>query len=129
MEISIFLAKIIGFFMIIDGLMAITRKEDLIPVFADFKNKKIEMMILGMVLFVAGLLITASHNVWSGSIFQIVITLIGWIITIKGLLLVLVPVGCIASIVEKVNKPIFFTIGGLIAVLIGVLLTLSGFIL
>ena len=129
MEISIFLAKIIGLYLIIDGLIAVTRQKDLIPIIEQFKNSKAGMLLLGVFLFVVGLLITTTHNIWSGAAFQVVLTLLGWIILLKGLFLSLMPVSCMSKLITKFNKPVVYKVVGPTVVLIGVWLAISGFIL
>ncbi len=41
----------------------------------------------GIMVVTAGLAIVLAHNVWSGGALPIMVTLFGWIILIKGLLL------------------------------------------
>lgn len=47
------------------------------------------LFIGGLMAVTAGLAIVLVHNVWSGGALPIIITVIGWVILIKGLLLLI----------------------------------------
>jgi hypothetical protein len=47
------------------------------------------LFIAGLLGMTAGLAIVLSHNVWSGGVLPIVVTLFGWASLIKGMLLLL----------------------------------------
>jgi len=49
------------------------------------------MLITGLLTLAAGLSIILSHNVWSEGALPITVTIIGWVTSIKGLLLLLLP--------------------------------------
>jgi len=49
------------------------------------------MLFCGMVATAAGLAVVLGHNVWSGGVLPIVVTLMGWAALLKGVALLLVP--------------------------------------
>lgn len=126
MEISIFLAKIIGIYLIIDGLSAITMHKELIPVVSEIRNKT---FFLGWGVFatIIGLLIVVSHNLWVAP-YQIVISMIGWFVFIKGVLILFLPVKILEEVISRLNKPVFYKAAGLVSILVGLWLTYHGFI-
>ncbi|MGH9680538.1 MAG: hypothetical protein ACRD4Y_11370, partial [Candidatus Acidiferrales bacterium] len=49
------------------------------------------MLVLAVITLVAGLALVLAHNIWSGSALTVMVTLVGWIILIKSLLLLFLP--------------------------------------
>jgi uncharacterized membrane protein len=129
MELSIFLAQIIGIYLIADGIVAITRFKELIPIIEEFKLNKILFFSLGTIVLLLGLIIVLNHNIWHGEPYQIVITLIGWIVLIKGLILFLLPSELIKSIIDQFNHPNTYRIAGTVTLLFGLWLTYHGFVI
>ncbi len=126
MEISIFLAKFIGIYLIIEGLLALLMHKEIIPIISEIKNKA-GFLLLGNIITIIGLLIVISHNIWV-SYHQFFISLIGWIILIKGLLIIFLPPNTTKEMIAFFNKPIFYNINGIISISIGLWLTYFGFI-
>ena len=129
MEISLFLAKIMGLFLIVDGLVALIRYKDLMPAVYELKNNKFTMVFMGLLVLVLGLLVTVSHNIWTGSAFQIVITIFGWAMVIKGLIISIMPIEFVEKLIMKVNRPTYYKISGVVMILIGLWLSVAGFTL
>jgi|AntRauTorckE6833_2_1112554.scaffolds.fasta_scaffold00714_16 hypothetical protein len=126
MEISIFLAKVIGVYLVIDGLSAIIMHKELIPIVSEIKNKAF-FVFWGIFATIIGLLIVVSHNYWVET-YQVVISLVGWFVFIKGILILFLPVKFLEEVISKINKPIFYQIAGLFTILLGLWLTYFGFI-
>ena len=129
MEISLFLAKVIGLFLIVDGLVILIRSKELMSAVSEIKNDKFSIMFLGMLVLIMGLLITISHNIWTGSAFQVVITIIGWLMAIKGLVVSLLPMSVFDRLLAAVNKPVLYQISGVVVILVGIWLSIVGFTL
>jgi hypothetical protein len=126
---SLFLAKVIGIYFMVDALVAITRRKEVIPAFDEIKDRRVGLILFAIIVFIIGLLIVTAHNVWVGSAFQIVITVIGWDLVLKSLVILLMPHEFTVRIIEKFNHERFYLIGGSIGFLIGLWLAISGFIL
>lgn len=126
MEISIFLAKIIGIYLIIDGLSAITMHKELIPIVSEIRNKTF-FLGWGVLATIIGLLIVVSHNLWVAP-YQIVISLVGWFVFVKGVLILFLPVKILEEVILRLNKPVFYKAAGLVSILVGLWLTYHGFI-
>lgn len=127
MEISILLAKIIGVYLVIEGISLITMQKEIIPIISEIKGKAV-FLGWGVIATIIGLVIITSHNVWLNS-YQIAISLFGWLVFVKGVLISFLPMNVIEKIINKINKPIFYNTGGVIAILIGLWLTYYGFVI
>lgn len=86
MEISIFLAKIVGFYLIIK-LIAVWKNYDKLPsIIEGLKNNDALRLSVGLITAILGFLIVLSHNIWTWD-YRVIITIIGWLVLIKGSLI------------------------------------------
>lgn len=87
---DLFLAKVIGVYLVILSLFLLVRK-DLVKSSSDeLFNSSALMAITGSLNLIFGLLIVFSFNVWEVS-FRLLITLIGWLGVVSGVIRLLVP--------------------------------------
>ena len=54
------------------------------------------MFFAGAVVLIAGLALVLAHNVWSGGVASLLVTVIGWLTLIKGWLFVFLPSAALA---------------------------------
>lgn len=125
MELSILIAKIIGVIYLSFGVGLLFN-----PQF--YKNeipKLIEntsyLILGGFLAIIIGLLIVDNHNYWVKN-WTVVITIIGWIALLKGILLLAFPT------LSKIYKPLFksenfYKILGPLVLIFGLLFTYLGF--
>jgi hypothetical protein len=80
-----------------------------------------------LIALVAGLAMVLRHNVWSGGALPVVVTLVGWTIFLRAVLLLFLPSETVANLLAAVDFAGLFHvyIGGVIA--IGLWLTYGGF--
>ena len=89
MEISIFLARVFGLYFVIMALALLVRPQGM--------NLLIETLKTTRVIYVSGLFalmlripLVIIHNVWDGT-WRVVVTLIVWLVLLKGIFRVLFP--------------------------------------
>jgi vacuolar-type H+-ATPase subunit I/STV1 len=85
------------------------------------------LLTFGVIVLAAGLAIVLSHNVWSGGTLPVVVTLVGWLILIKGLLLVFLPPEGVASYLAALRYQELYYPYAAITLIIGAYLTYGGF--
>ena len=90
MEVSLFLAKLIGFFLLILGITLFLRASDLKGMAKDFAKSPVLQMFIGAFHVLFGLLLVLIHNEW-GTYAQSLISVFGWITLVKGALLLWSP--------------------------------------
>lgn len=127
MEISIFLAKVVGVYFIIMGLLALTSQKGVMNMVDQLKDKA-NFLVLGFVTTLIGLLMVVSHSVWTTP-HQIAISLIGWVSFIKGLIILFFPTKFFDEFIEMINKPALYSAFGVAALLVGFWLVYYGFII
>jgi hypothetical protein len=85
------------------------------------------MLIYAIQSLAIGLAIILGHNVWSGGALPAVVTLVGWLICAKGLLLLFVPHEFLLGLLERLQYGEHYTLSILPSLMIGLYLTYAGF--
>lgn len=83
MMLSLFLAKLIGLYLVlISGAMLLNRR-DISLLFGIYTKNPKAIYMTGIVDTFAGLAIVLSHNIWAWD-FRGVITFVGWMLLLRG---------------------------------------------
>ncbi|HEY2476655.1 MAG TPA: hypothetical protein VGI19_17880 [Candidatus Cybelea sp.] len=86
-----YLAKLLGLWAVVAvGAMLATRDATIAVIGALFADPAL-MWITGIFMLLVGLAILLVHNRWSGGAVPAIVTLIAWLVLIKGLLFVWLP--------------------------------------
>ncbi len=89
MDVSIFLAKFWGWYLLIFFIILSFNPKRIKQLFNDLKDEKF-LIVLAFISIVIGLLNILFHNVWESN-WKLIITVIGWISLSIGLLLFIFP--------------------------------------
>jgi len=129
MILSLFLSKLIGLSLVFTCLSVLINNTIYQRIAKDVLNMPLMLIVLGELDIILGLLIILFHNVWVWN-WQVLITLLGWFIIIRGVIRVLFPQQVLAFATKLINSDHFFKVLNLIAglfLLIGLFLTYKGF--
>jgi len=126
MEPTLFLAKVFGVYFVVTGLSMALRRKELSTLFAAFAEDRPLLYLTSVVALILGLVLVASHNVWTGG-WPLVITLLSWLMLVKATLYLLLPFDWTARLIALVNRPAWFALGGPIAAGLGLILAGKGF--
>ena len=88
-EVSIFLAKFWGWYLIIFFLILSFNPKRIVQVIKDLEDQKF-VILISFVAIVIGLLNILFHNIWEND-WRLIITFIGWIALFIGLSLFIFP--------------------------------------
>ncbi|MFA5022846.1 MAG: hypothetical protein WC385_02455 [Candidatus Paceibacterota bacterium] len=124
--LTLLLAKVFGIYLIIIGLAIIFRRRYFLSVFAGLVDNRILRIVISIVELIAGLFIILTHQIWSSWLTGL-ITLMGWLMVIEGTSYLFMSDRRFAKLMKFVNHKAVYTIGGIIAVIIGIYLTYAGF--
>ena len=126
--LTIFLARLIGLYCLLFGLAIVVQKEAMLEMVAALIRNGPVLLIIEVIGVTAGLAIVLGHNVWSGGALPIIVTLLGSIILIRGVvLLFLSPQGKVRLFEMFRFAELFYLYVGITLVL-GLYLTFAGFI-
>lgn len=90
---TIFLGKLLGAYIIIFAAAMLFNSQGMIAAVGGLFQDASLMLVLGVVVVAAGLAMVFGHNVWSGGALPVVVTVVGWLTLLKGLILLLLPSG------------------------------------
>lgn len=83
MDVSIFLAKFIGLYLVIVSLGLLVDKKNVDLLFGIYKNKGV-VLVTGVLEVGLGLALVLTHNIWEWN-WVGVITVIGWMLLARGI--------------------------------------------
>ena len=125
--LTIFLAKLLGLYCIILALAMMARKASTVATITALFGNPPLLLLVEVLGLAGGLAMIIGHNVWSGGALPIVVTLVGWLMAIRGgSLLALSPNATLRefSLWQYARFFYFYMAGTLV---LGVYLTLAGF--
>lgn len=121
-----FLGKLIGLYLIIISLAMAAHKQATVETMNALVRNAPALFVAGLIGVIAGLAIVLCHNVWSGGVLPVMVTLTGWIALIKGvLLLFLSPSEVYRLLLEGLHYEQFFALYTAIPMLLGIYLAFS----
>ena len=118
-------ARKIGLFTIVVVAALLVRGSAIIDATAADGPVMFEYAIISLGMGIAMIL---GHNVWSGGALPIVVTLVGWLAFIKGVMLSFATPGSVSALLQQVNYPGHIYLYLAPALVIGVYLTWAGFV-
>ena len=121
MEISFFLAKVLGWYLIISGLYLLSRQTLVRSVLKDILSQRALLFLFGLITLLLGLLLVVSHNIWVMA-WPVVITVLAWITLISGILRLFYPELIIRMGNSMLNRQYSLAISGLFSIVIGLFL-------
>jgi Na+/melibiose symporter-like transporter len=124
MELSIFLAKLLGLYLLIVAADLLLRKHELEKALKDFASSKGLLVFSGSMSLLIGLTITIAHPIYTQD-WRGLITLVGYVLIFRGVIRMVFP-----SFLQKRIVPLFHKrhlIIVLILLVVGGYLTYSGF--
>lgn len=123
-KLTIYLARLIGLLaLILDGAFLVRGNWMIRAAVADDPV----MLIYAIQSLAIGLAIILGHNVWSGGALPVTVTLVGWLIVAKGLLLLFVPHEFLLEMIERMQFGEHYTLSVIPSLMIGLYLTYAGF--
>ena len=84
---TIFLSRLIGLYLILISLAMIAHKQATVDSMNALVHNAPVLFVVGVIAVAAGLAMVLGHNVWSGGVLPVVVTLTGWLMLIKGSML------------------------------------------
>ena len=126
MELTIFLSKVFGLFLIIGGASIMLRQRYFMPVIGGFVHEPMLRMIVGFAELLGGLFLVSAHSIWSSPP-AIVVSLVGVLLALEGAMYLLLSDATVERYLKAFNRPSWYTLGGIFAVILGLYLAAYGF--
>ena len=125
MNISIFLAKALGLYLIFISIAYILNKKRFKPLLLNMMNNPELMLISGFIPLIIGILIVVSHNMWVKD-WRVIITIVGWLALIKGINIILFPEFLVKMSIKWIHNNTAYYITFFFTLLMGVVLLYFG---
>ena len=126
-RLTVYLGRLLGLFtLIIVVWLAIDKQQTISMLPILFSNRPV-MIVFAVMSLAAGLGIVLAHNLWSGGLLPVLVTLIGWFMVIRGVLFLFLSDQDFAAILAIMQFGTLFYLYLLIPLVIGVLLTYLSF--
>jgi hypothetical protein len=123
-----FLSRLIGLYLILISLSMVTHKQATVDTMTALVHNPPELFVTGVIAVVAGLAMVLGHNVWSGGTLPVIVTLTGWLLLTKSvLLLFLSPEAATGFFLAGPHFQQLFYIYGAFVLILGIYMTYGGF--
>jgi uncharacterized membrane protein len=125
---TIFLARLLGLYFVLEGLAMVSHGQATVETMKALLQNPPILFLGGAIALGIGLAMVLGHNVWSGGALPVVVTLVGWISLIKGLLILFLPQEAVSGLfLQRLHYEQFFYYYCALALLLGLYLTYGGF--
>jgi hypothetical protein len=125
--LTIFLARLIGLFLLLVGASMVAHKPEMVATIAALAGNHGLLLVFGIIALLVGLAIVLGHNVWSGGVLPVVVTVFGWIMLLRGVLLLFLSPAATARLFEALRFAEWFYLYAAIPLILGAYLTYAGF--
>jgi hypothetical protein len=123
-RVTVLLARVLGIFMVV--LIAAMMVRGMSVVSATVSDGPV-MLAYAIISLGMGVAMIVGHNVWSGGLLPVTVTLLGWLIFLKGLVLILLPAETLSRMIGQMHYGDHFYLYLAPSLAIGLYLTWAGF--
>jgi hypothetical protein len=123
-RLTVFLARAIGLFTVVLVAALLVRGSAIIA--ASVADGPV-MLVYATISLAMGIAMVLGHNVWSGGALPVVVTLVGWLILAKGVLLLFFSPDAVSQMFQQMRYAEHYYLYLAPALVIGLHLTWAGF--
>jgi hypothetical protein len=123
-RLTVFLARAIGLFTVVLVAALLVHGSAIIE--ASIADGPV-MLVYAIISLAMGIAMVLGHNVWSGGALPVIVTLVGWLILAKGLLLLFFAPDVVSQMFEQMRYAEHYYLFLAPALVIGLYLTWAGF--
>jgi hypothetical protein len=127
MKVTVFLAKFLGLFLIIESLSMLAQKAAMLELITSLLQDRPLLFIVEILGVLGGLAMVLGHTVWLGGLLPVVVTIIGWVALIRSIALLFVPPQAVLNLISAIHLEQNYYLFAGISLLVGVYLTFAGF--
>ena len=118
-------SRVLGPFLVIVDVTAIARASDMQKLLSQFEANSLWTWVTGAFILVFGLIIVAAHQYWRGAA-AIIVSVLGWLVTLRGLLLLAFPEAFVSVANTMIDAQAWWVALCTAAALVGLYLTYVG---
>ena len=125
--LTIYLAKLFGLYCIIFALAMMAHKREAVEAIQALLRSPPLLLFVEIVGLMGGLALVLGHNIWSGGALPVVVTLLGWLILIRGAALLALPEATKIRLFDALRYEERYHLYMGVALILGIYLTVAGF--
>ncbi len=125
--LTVFLGKLIGLYCIIAPLALMRHKQSTIASIRALIGNPPLLLLVEVIALITGLAMVLGHNIWSSGALAFVVTLIGWLVTIRGVVLLALPEDVKLKLFDALRYEDRFFIYMSAVLILGIYLTIAAF--
>ena len=118
-------SRVLGPFLVIVDVTAVARASDMQTLLSQFEANSLWTWVTGAFILLFGLIVVAGHQYWHGAA-AIIVSLLGWMITLRGLLLFAFPQTFVSVANSMIGAQAWWVAACLVFALVGLYLTYVG---
>jgi hypothetical protein len=126
MATSVFLARLLGPLLLAVGASILINPKPFHTMAGEVVRSITLVYLFGLFDFAAGLAIVLTHNVWVAN-WRVLITLIGWLILIRGAVRILAPEAIMGFAAKVLRKKQMMPVAGAVTGVLGLVLCYFGY--
>lgn len=123
---EVFLAQVIGLYLLIMGLIVVIRRRSIMPAISELANNRAILIALGAIELAAGLSLVVAYPTISLSV-EGIFSIIGYMMVIESIVYFAFPARSVRKMINKFNRPAWYIGGGLISIAAGAYLIATSF--
>lgn len=127
MDISLFLAQVFGLYLLIGGVGMLLHPYATQELLGRWSSDRVVVFLGGFVALIIGIPLVLIHSIWEGT-WEIVVTLLVWIIFMKGVVRVLAPDAVVGWVMLIASRPRLLKSLLMVMTLVGAYLAYVGFL-
>jgi hypothetical protein len=127
LPLTAFLGKLIGLYCIIAAAtMMANKRASVESIYALMRNPPL-LLFVEVLGLLAGLAMVLGHNIWSGGALPVIVTVLGWLIAIRGAMLLALPQETKLRIFEALRYEERFHVYMGATLVLGIFMTVAAF--
>ncbi len=124
---TVFLARLMGLFITVLAVWVLVDQSDFSADVQAVVSDRSATLLLSLMCLAAGLAVVLAHPAWSGGIAPVLVTLLGWLLLVRGVVLLFMPQNLLETLATAVVGAGWVSVIGAIALGLGIILTYAGF--
>jgi|SRR5690242_5509021 hypothetical protein len=125
--LTVYLGRLLGLFTLIVSFWLLVERQNAVSTIPALLGNRPAMVIFAIIALAGGLAIVLAHNIWTGGALPILVTLIGWIMLIRGVLFLFLPPEATLGVLAAMQFGRFFYVYLSIPFVLGIYLTYVAF--
>lgn len=123
-----FLSRLLGLYCLVIAVAMLAQRQSTVATVGELLHDRPLMYLLGVLCVFAGLAMVLVHNIWSGGPAAVIVTLIGWLMLLKGMIFVgLEPTQTARLYLAQLRFERLYPLYALVTLVLGAYLCYAGF--